>query len=178
MSDLDNLDHLAATADTGANEVDALARGPELDENGQPVVPAQPVNYGTEAAGVVDMFTAMLTGFAPKTSDIWTPAAKERTAMALAPVMEKYGFSFGAMPPELTLAIVAGPLLWQSSRIVAAQINADKKPQSLAVTDHERPRVEVPKENPPEQKNPMGPETVTHPQMGLYAAKYTAKAQP
>lgn len=168
MSDLDNLEHMAALADTGATEIDAAARGPELDENGQPVVQAGPVNYGTEAAGAVDMFTALLVGFAPRTAAIWTPEAKERTALALAPVLEKYGFSFGNMPPELTLAIVAGPLLWQSSRIVAEQINADKKPKSLAVT--EQPKVEAQSKaaKVEQQQNPAGPEQVVHAQMGLY----------
>ena len=167
MSDLDNLDHLATQADEGATAIDAAARGPELDENGQPVVQPEPTNYGTEAAGVVDMFTAMLTGFAPKTADIWTDAAKQRTALALAPVMEKYGFSFGTMPPELTLAIVAGPLLWQSSRVVAAQINAEKKAQAITVQDTTAPLV---KAQQAQEKAPMGPEVVTHPQMGLYKA--------
>ena len=32
-------------------------------------------------------------------------------AAALVPVMEKYGFSFGNLPPELTFVVVAGPLL-------------------------------------------------------------------
>ena len=165
MSDLDALTHMATQADAGATEIDDAARGPELDENGQPVVQAGPVNYGTEAAGAVDMFTALLVGFAPKTESIWTAKAKERTALALAPVLEKYGFSFGNMPPEITLAIVAGPLLWQSSRMVADQINADKKPpQQQPVTARAQPQVQAP----PQATNPGGPEMVTHPQMGLY----------
>lgn len=165
MSDLDNLTHMATLADAGATEIDAAARGPELDENGQPIVPAAPTDFQTEAAGAVDMFTALLVGFAPKTEGIWTAQAKERTAQALAPVLEKYGFSFGNMPPELTLAIVAGPLLWQSSRLVAEQINETKKPKSIAV--QERPQVEgqTPK---PQVVNPVGPEQVVHSQMGLY----------
>jgi hypothetical protein len=72
------------------------------------------------------MFTGFLVGYAPAAAGIWTPEAKQRTAAALVPVMEKYGFSFGALPPEITLLIVAGPLLWQSSRVVAQQIEADK----------------------------------------------------
>jgi hypothetical protein len=121
-NDLDNLDHIATQADTGAIAMDtppgAEGEGGELA--------AQGVDYMTEARGTVDMFTAMMVGYAPKTESVWTEPAKARTAAALAPVMEKYGFNFGALPPELTLVIVAGPLLWQSSKIVAAQMAEDK----------------------------------------------------
>jgi len=119
---------------------------------------------------MVDMFAAMAVGYAPKADSVWTEQAKARTAMALAPVMEKYAFSFGAMPPELTLIIVAGPLLWQTSKLVAAQM-AEEKAKAK------------PKEAKPEQKagdtiseataKPVGqwenaPSPPVHPQMALY----------
>ena len=117
-NELDQLDNVAAIADAGAaesdnpgGEVPAMETGPD---------------FGKEAAGAVDMFAAMIVGYAPAAASIWTEPAKARTAAALVPVMEKYGFSFGSLPPELTFAIVAGPLLWQSSRLVAAQMEADK----------------------------------------------------
>lgn len=162
MSDLDNLDHMASLADTGATEIDAVARGPELDAEGNPVVPVPPTDFQHEAAGMVDMFAALVVGYAPKAEPIWSPAAKARTAQALAPVLEKYGFTFGNMPPELTLAIVAGPLLWQSSRLVAEQINEQRRAQV----------VEVP-QAPQAQRDPApepgtGPQVVEHAQMGLY----------
>lgn len=120
-TDLDNLDHLATQADAGAVAIDTP---PGTDGAGS--VEATGPDYLTEARGTVDMFTAMMVGYAPKCESVWSEPAKARTAAALAPVMEKYGFNFGAMPPELTLIIVAGPLLWQSSRIVAAQMADDK----------------------------------------------------
>lgn len=121
MSDLDQLDHIAATADAGAISMDTP---PNAEGEGEAI--AQAPDYFTEARGTVDMFAAMVVGYAPKAESVWTEQAKTRTAAALAPVMEKYGFSFGALPPELTLMIVAGPLLWQSSRIVAAQMAEEK----------------------------------------------------
>lgn len=166
MSDLDALTHMATMADAGASEIDAAARGPELDAEGNEILPAAPTDFQREAAGAVDMFAAMVVGFAPKAAPIWSAEAKERTAQALAPVLEKYGFSFGAMPPELTLAIVAGPLLWQSSRVVAEQINeqkreaASKAPALAQVAPHA--------ERDPAPERGMGPEVVTHTQMGLY----------
>lgn len=163
--DLENLTHMAAQADAGATEIDAAARGPEKDADGNEIVPAAPTDFQREAAGAVDMFAALVVGFAPKAEPIWTAEAKARTAAALAPVLEKYGFTFGNMPPEVTLAIVAGPLLWQSSKIVAEQAREQKRiaapstPEPAQVTD--RGQEEKP-------DNPTGPEVPTHPQMGLY----------
>lgn len=134
-TDLDNLDHLATQADAGAVSMDTP---PGAEGQGGELAPPGP-DYLTEARGTVDMFTAMMVGYAPKCEAVWTEPAKARTAAALAPVMEKYGFNFGAMPPELTLIIVAGPLLWQSSRIVAAQMAEDK-----AKAAKEKPKEEKP----------------------------------
>jgi hypothetical protein len=164
MSDLDNMQHIAASADAGAIEADAAARGPELDENGQPVAVAAPVDYGQEAAAVVDVFSALATGYAPACADIWTPEAKARTAQALGPVLEKYGFSLGTMPPELTLAIVAGPLLWQTARTMATHTAQEKAKARAAqvgqvaapVQQHQGAAVEA-------------PELKTHPQTALYS---------
>lgn len=165
MSDLDQLTHMATQADSGAAEIDAQARGPELDENGQPVAVQQPPDFQHEAAAAVDLFAAMAVGYAPKCATVWTDAAKGRTAAALAPVMEKYGFSFGGMPPELTLLIVAGPLLWQSSRIVAAQINDEKRSQAQPAPRMENSQpVTVTRQNVP---NPGGPEVLRHAQVAL-----------
>lgn len=165
MNDLDNLTHMAALADAGATEIDAAARGPELDEHGQAIVQAAPTDYHTEAAGAVDMFAALVVGFAPKAEPIWSAEAKARTAAALAPVMEKYGFSFGAMPPEITLAIVAGPLLWQSSRVVAEQLEEKRRESARRpdVTD-----VQAHAQRDPAPESGAGPEVKTHAQMGLY----------
>ena len=65
----------------------------------------------------------LVCGVAPRAASIWTDEAKARTGAALAPVMAKYGVSLGAIPPELTLLVVAGPLLWQSARAVSAQVD-------------------------------------------------------
>lgn len=156
MSDLDQLDSVATAADAGA-----LAQDNPAGE-GQPVDTGP--NFGTEAAGAVDMFTAMLVGYAPATASIWTPEAKARTAAALAPVMEKYGFSFGNLPPEVTLLVVAGPLVWQSSRVVAAQMEADKpKPQAAQVSKHPQSFIDATK-----MPTDTAPAPERHPQEALY----------
>lgn len=130
-TDLDNLDHIATQADAGAISMDTPP-----GEEGEVI--SQGPDYMTEARGTVDMFAAMIVGYAPKAEGVWTEPAKARTAAALAPVLEKYGFSFGALPPELTLMIVAGPLLWQSSRIVATQMAEEK-----AKAEKEKPKVDT-----------------------------------
>lgn len=124
MSDLDNLDGLAAQADAGAVSMDTPP-GPDGQGPGTELASVGP-DYLTEARGIVDMFAAMVVGYAPKAESVWTDPDKSRTAAALAPVMKKYAFTLGGMPCELALIIVAGPLLWQSSKIVAAQM-AEKK---------------------------------------------------
>jgi hypothetical protein len=132
-NELDALAGVAAAADAGAIEADNVGQ----QQEGGEVVPAGP-DYGHEATGAVDMFTGLLVGYAPAAADIWTPEAKQRTAAALVPVMEKYGFSFGNLPPELTFVVVAGPLLWQSARVVGNQAAKDKA-QAQAKAQERKP---------------------------------------
>jgi len=148
MSDaINELDALTATA--AAIDADTLPPVAPVDENGQPLPP--PLDYATEAAGAVDFFAAMITGYCPKTEPIWSPATRSRVAAAVAPVFEKYNFTLGAMPPELTLLIVAGPPLYASAKLIAAQMQADKvesekeapKPENAAVKVEASPQQEV-----------------------------------
>lgn len=109
-----------------AAEADALAGvAPAAEGQGGPAGAAGP-DYGTEAAQAVGVFADLLAAYAPGTATIWTAEARQRTAAALGPVMEKHGWTMAGLPPELTLAVVAGPLLWQSARVVAAQVQYDR----------------------------------------------------
>lgn len=158
MEELDQFTHIAAQADAGAVAADLEALPPEQ----RPEEPPPPTDYGTEAAGAVDMFAALACGFAPKATVVWTDAAKARTAQALAPVMEKYGFTFGALPPELTLAVVAGPLLWQTARCVGQQIEQQK-----AEAQAKAPQAQTGIERAAQAATAV-PETAVHSQMALY----------
>ncbi|OJY20747.1 MAG: hypothetical protein BGP02_09845 [Pandoraea sp. 64-18] len=93
------------------------------------VAPAGP-DYGVEAAGAVDMLNAMIEGYAPGAG--WDEKTGKRMAESLSPVFEKYGFSFAAAPCELVAAIVCGPVLYQSARVVAAKIQSDRLQQEAA----------------------------------------------
>lgn len=170
MEDLDKLDGMAAQADAGALSMDTP---PGDNGQGTELVPMGP-DYMIEARGTVDMFAALVVGYAPKAESVWTDQAKQRTAAALAPVMEKYAFSFGNMPPELTLLIVAGPLLWQTSRIVAAQMAEEKakakkdaKPDQAPGTVTSAMEQAVQPQAPTGQPEPA-PATPVHDQVRLY----------
>lgn len=147
----DDLSRLAGAA--AEADADALPPPPAgLDAAGQPV-PLGP-DYATEAAGAVEFFTAMATGYCPATSQIWTDQTKQRVSAALAPVFEKYAFSLGAMPPEVILLIVAGPPLFATARAIAAQVQSDRQKAAKEAAK-------------PEEKK-EAPEVLRHPQVDLY----------
>ncbi|EON15333.1 hypothetical protein C266_02571 [Pandoraea sp. SD6-2] len=113
-----------------AMEVDAAAEAainPAAAE--QAAAPAGP-DYGIEAAGAVDLLNAMIEGYAPGAG--WDEKTGQRMAASLSPVFEKYGFSFAAAPCELVAAIVCGPVLYQSARVVAAKLQSDRIEQEAA----------------------------------------------
>jgi len=125
-SELDGLAGLAAQADQVAMGAD----NPTADQVAM-ATPTGP-DYGQEAAGTVDTIAALITGYAPAAESLWNPAAKQRIAAALAPVMEKYGFTLSALPPEVVLAVMAGPVLYKSAKIVAEQMRAERAAAPVA----------------------------------------------
>lgn len=135
MNELEALTGQAAAAD--ADALPPVAPAAPVDENGQPLPP--PLDYAAEAAGAVDFFAAMITGYCPKTESIWSQQTKARVSAAVAPVFAKYNFTLGNMPPEVTLLIVAGPPLYASAKLIAAQMQADK-----AEAAKEKPKAEAP----------------------------------
>lgn len=153
-SDLDNLDALAA-------QVDADATGTLPDGTLIADQPA-PVNYGQEAAATVDTFAALLVGYCPAAAELWTEDKKQAVAMALAPVLEKYGITLGALPCELVLIITAGPLLYQSAKLVAAQMQAEraKVAAQRSAKAQDKPAAQAAAEE--------SPEVLRHPQTALY----------
>lgn len=117
---LDKLDMLAANADDGINAIDNPTAAGE-----QPQVDTGP-NYLQEATIIVDVCTAIVVGMVPKTADVWTQAVKDRVAGALAPVLEKYGFTVGDIPPELGLAVALVPPMMQTYKLYAEVAKAAK----------------------------------------------------
>lgn len=93
------------------------------------VAPGEPSgpDYGMESKAVVDMVGALVVGYAPEAADVWSEPTKSAIAQAMAPVMEKYGMSVGTMPPELTLIVVAGPVCWQTAKIISEKRERDAR---------------------------------------------------
>ena len=74
--------------------------------------------------------------------------------------MEKYGVSFGALPPEFTLLLVAGPPLYQSSKLIGDAIQKKRREaEKKAAEEVDR-----------KEKAGMseGPQQEVHPQVDLY----------
>lgn len=155
MEELAQLSAVAAEADAAAVPLppaDPSAPAPEA-------APAAP-DFALEARSAVDTFAALVTGYAPAAAPIWDEGAKARISAALTPVMEKYGFTFGSMPPELTLIIVAGPPLFQTSRLIASQLR-EAKAAKAAPAD---PAAPIPPGPPPPATGPVP----RHAQEALY----------
>lgn len=92
-------------------------RGADSEEQGQ----AGP-DYAGEAIAITEIFAGLVVGFAPQAEKLWGEGTKRRIADTLAPVLEKYGVSMGGWGVELALVLTAGPVLWQSARIIAASV--------------------------------------------------------
>lgn len=101
--------------------------------SGDPAAPAPAADpdvpdYSVEAAGMVDMVAALIVGYEPKCAPHWGDDRKANISAALAPVLEKYNFTLGNIPPELTLLVMAAPPLYLSMRIIADGMNNAKPP--------------------------------------------------
>ena len=155
QSELDGLADLAGAVD--GEHLGAMPDGTPIAD--QPA----PVDYGSEAAMTVDTIAAMIVGYCPPTATLWTDDKKAAVSAALAPVYEKYGFTLGGMPCELVLVIVAGPLLYQSSKLIAHQIATEKAAavatKAPSVNTATGTRTTAPAQS---------PEVSRHPQTALY----------
>ena len=80
-------------------------------------------DYAAGAAALVDMVVAMIVGYEPRCAQFWPEERKLGVAAAAAPVMEKYNFTLDKIPPEFTLLILAGPPLYQCSKLIAETMN-------------------------------------------------------
>lgn len=152
--ELNGLAGLAAEVDGGAAAVAAPG-----DPNAPELAPAGP-DYSMEARGAVDMLGAMICGYSPKCEPLWGDDKKAAMAASVAPVMEKYGFTFGAMPCEMLALVVCGPVLYQSAKVIGREM-AEEKARAAAVTGQPAPAsaTAAPVE---------APEVARHPQMALH----------
>lgn len=111
---------LAAEVDAQAHEAmnpGAAQAAAEAAANGP--------DYAKGAAGIVELVSAMIDGYAPGAG--WEEPQRTRMAASIAPVLEKYGWDLNtAMPCELVALMVCGPALYQSAKVVALKIQTDR----------------------------------------------------
>lgn len=145
-----------------AGEVDGEHLGAMPDGTAIADQPA-PVDYASEAAMTVDTIGALIVGYCPATAELWGTDKKAAVSQALAPVYEKYGFTMGGMPCELVLIVVAGPLLYQSSKLIAHQIATEKAAAQAA-----KSRTVSAATGTSQAAPAQSPEVARHPQTALY----------
>jgi hypothetical protein len=162
-----------------AAEIDQLAGlGPQTGDNAAPSGEALPpsIDFNAEASETTNFIAGMICAYCPACESTWNAETKSRVAYVLAPVLEKYGVSIGSLPPEIMLLIVAGPPLYQSSRLIALMIK-EKESEQKANEKRNGPNNDVfdaQNTGRPSVVRPTGktePETPmqeVHPQMALY----------
>lgn len=135
-----------AAADLSAEDAALIAQGAALDAEASPPpvdpatgAPVAPVDFASEAAMLVSTVVLIAAPFYPSVKRIWTPEKQTAVASALAPVMEKYGFSMGdfmgAWKEEIALAFVAGPLVLETIDGIKADRAAAKKAAAAPAAD-------------------------------------------
>lgn len=115
-----SLGGLAAEVDGAAHEAlnpGAAQAAAEAAANGP--------DYARGAAGIVDLASAALEGYAPGAG--WPDEQRAKMAASIAPVLAKYGWDMESkVPCELVAALVCGPALYNSAKIVALKITTDR----------------------------------------------------
>lgn len=141
--DLAGLANLAAGVDEEVREVEQPGQAGDAAMPGAPQGP----DYLTEARSMVDLGGALVTGYCPEAVVHWSDETKGNMAASLAPVMEKYGWTTGGMPVELTAALVCGPVVWASAQLIKAKI-ARERAAAIEAAQPPRPREPAPFSSP------------------------------
>ncbi len=122
----------AALAAQGA-ELDAEQAPPQTDTAGNII---QPTDYNAEAAMLIKALVGIAAPFFPSVARIWTDAKQSAVAAAAAPVMAKHGFTLGdfmsGWKEEITLAVVAGPLVLETIDGIKADRRSASSPSKPA----------------------------------------------
>jgi len=117
-NELESLAGAAASADAARDQVE----NPELPGAVQDE-PAGGPDYAQGGAMVTDMVVGMIVGFEPACAEYWPDETKAQVATAAAAVMEKYQITMDSLPVEFMLLALAGPPLYQCSKLIAMKMN-------------------------------------------------------
>lgn len=110
---------IAETETPPAGDLDALPAAPE---------PLPAGSYQDDAKTCVGMFVEFSVMYCADVAPLWPEKKQQQVAVAVARVFEKYNFSFARFGPEIALIMVAGPVLWQTSKVIAQQMNNQAPP--------------------------------------------------
>jgi len=129
-----NLDNVSAAQGADIERIERLITDEPVpgDENSladdavENLVTGETVlSYSEEAEMAVDLFVEMATAYEVKVAALWPVSTRRKVAAALAAVLKKYNFSL-LRSPEIALIVVAGPVLFKTSKMIAENINAAK----------------------------------------------------
>jgi hypothetical protein len=155
--DLAALGGMAASVDaeTAYTDIPGEAPGAQVEEG---------TNYALEAQKMVDTMGALACGFCPEAAPLWAPPVRTDMAGTMAPVLEKYSFTMGAMPVEIVAIITCGPVLWQTARLIGDKIRRDR----AAASDPQAPKAATAHQG---NQRTAEPEAPRSPEMALYEAQ-------
>ncbi len=129
-------------------------------EVGEGAAPTPPIDYLSDAKGLVDIAAEALAAFYPSTAPILTTEKRGRIAGALAPVLEKYGLDmagiFGKWGAEIGLAFACAPIAIP----LAQAIRADRAAAE---------RLKIADAPPPPPAGPTAATTAAPPASDLYS---------
>lgn len=158
---LESLAGLAASTDAGT-QANIIAEAP-IDPN----APPPPPPAAEVALDLVNGFAGLVVGFCPEAGEVWTEQARQASADVLAPLAEKYSWNLAVIPIEVTAAMIVGPLLWRTSKIVAEKIKADRDAKAPQLTRAAAPAEQRVAKVAADAEG-GAPAAAVHPQMALY----------
>lgn len=123
-----------------ASSIAETETGPEEQGTAAPAAEIPAGSYDDDAEMAVEIFVESAIAYCPQVAPLWPADKRAKVSQALARVFQKYNFSFARFGPEIALIAVAGPALWQTSKVIALQMNA----QAAQASAPEQVRAPVP----------------------------------
>ncbi len=130
-----------AEIDQLAGRISETEIDPTLDPQDHADLDVPPATFLDDASLCVDMFVMFAVEHTPAVEPLWPEPKKRTVSKALAKVFEKYNFSFARFGPEIALVVAAGPVLYQTSKVIALHMQQAPVPQARA---HEAEKVVSP----------------------------------
>ncbi len=111
-----------AEVDQLAGRISETEKDPAADPDQDPEhadLDQPPASFLDDASMTVDLFVMFATDYCKEVGPLWPKEKKETVSKALSLVFKKYNFSFARFGPEIGLLVVAGPVLYQTSKVIA-----------------------------------------------------------